>query len=249
MGRRPAHGLAANAAAATPRRDCRRHSGTHRAGRGRHAVLCARYLQRVRELCDEFNVLLIADEIATGFGRTGRMFGCEHADIKPDILCLGKALTGGYLSFAATLTNTKVAQAFAPPSDDSHSTNSQVLMHGPTFMGNPLACAVAHASLDLLERGDWQRQVPAIEAQLKTELEPCRESPLVRDVRVLGAIGVVELKEPIQDMRAMQPAIVEQGVWLRPFGRLLYTMPPFIINREQLRKITRAMVHLTRRKF
>jgi len=203
------------------------------------------YLSRVRQLCDEYAVLLIADEIATGLGRTGQLLACHHGTgIQPDILCLGKALTGGYLSFAATLTSTNVAQVFQQG-------EAGVLMHGPTFMGNPLACSVANASLDLLldNNGKWQRQVTAIEKQLRTELEPCRESPLVRDVRVLGAIGVVELHEPIRDMGKAQPAIVEQGVWLRPFGKLLYTMPPFIIEPHQLRQVTRAMVNLSRRRF
>lgn len=200
------------------------------------------YLKRVRDLCDEHQILLIADEIATGFGRTGKLFACNHADISPDILCLGKALSGGFLSFAATLTTTHVAQVFRKG-------EAGVLMHGPTFMGNPLACAVSLESLKLLQDYDWQNKVQTIQAQLREELAPCRESPLVKDVRVLGAIGVVEMKEPM-DMKKVQPAIVhDYGVWLRPFGRLLYTMPPFIIGKPELRKITQAMVALSRRRF
>lgn len=199
------------------------------------------YLTRIRQLCTEHDhTLLIADEIATGFGRTGRYWACQHADIVPDIQCVGKALTGGYLSLAATLTTREVATTFAQGP-------AGVLMHGPTFMGNPLACAVALRSMELLDTY-WETAVPAIEEQLRVELEPCRESPFVRDVRVLGAIGVVEMKEAV-DMRKIQPAIVKEGVWLRPFGKLLYTMPPYIIQRDQLRKITRAMVNISRRRW
>lgn len=199
------------------------------------------YLKRVRKLCDEYDVLLICDEIATGFGRTGTMFAVDHADIVPDILCIGKALSGGFMSFAATLTNERIAQVFAHGS-------AGVLMHGPTFMGNPLACAVSLASLQLLRSYPLQEMVKDIETQLVTELEPCRDSPLVQDVRVLGAIGVVEMKEPM-DMKTIQTDIVNKGVWLRPFGKLLYTMPPLIIQSHELRQITKAMLSIaTRRK-
>ena len=193
----------------------------------------ADYLARVRALCDEADVLLIADEIATGFGRTGRLFACEHAGISPDILCVGKALTGGTLTMAATLANARVCRALGEGEPG-------VFMHGPTFMGNALACAAANASLDLLERGDWPSQVAAIEAQLSRELEACRTLPAVRDVRVLGAIGVVELHEPV-DMAIVQPAFVEEGIWIRPFGELVYTMPPYVIGSEDLSLITRGI--------
>jgi adenosylmethionine-8-amino-7-oxononanoate aminotransferase len=190
----------------------------------------ADYLRRVRALCDEFGVLLIADEIATGFGRSGRLFACEHAGISPDILCVGKALTGGTMSLAATLVSREVSQSLAENAPG-------VFMHGPTFMGNALACAAANASLALLEEGQWRSQVDEIGDQLKTGLESCRPLSAVADVRVLGAIGVVELHEPV-DMAAVQPAFVERGIWIRPFGRLVYTMPPYIIDRADLRRVT-----------
>ncbi|MBE9067709.1 adenosylmethionine--8-amino-7-oxononanoate transaminase [Leptolyngbya cf. ectocarpi LEGE 11479] len=196
------------------------------------------YVRRARELCDQYGVLLILDEIATGFGRTGQLFACDHANIAPDILCVGKALSGGFMSLAATLTTPHISQVFAQG-------GSGVFMHGPTFMGNPLACAVALENISILESYDWRAQIQRIESQLKAELAPCRESSLVKDVRVLGAIGVVELHEPV-DMAVIQPQCVDHGVWLRPFGRLVYTMPPYIIEPADLSRITQAMVALTR---
>lgn len=191
------------------------------------------YLKALRALCDEFSVLLILDEIATGFGRSGKMFACEWAGVEPDIMCLGKALTGGYLSFAATLASDEIAGAISDG-------NPGLFMHGPTFMGNPLACAAANASLDLIEENDILPRIAEIEKILKNNLSPLKENAKVADVRVLGAIGVVEMKEPV-DMERAQECLILNGVWLRPFGRLLYTMPPYVSTDEQLNYITAAM--------
>jgi adenosylmethionine-8-amino-7-oxononanoate aminotransferase len=194
------------------------------------------YLKRIRELCDQYNILLIADEIATGFGRTGKLFACEHADISPDIMCLGKAITGGYMTLAATLCSDRVIAGI----DQSE---AGVLMHGPTFMGNPLACAVANASLDILLSSDWQQRIAELALIMQQELSVARSNEKVSDVRILGAIGVVEMNQPV-DMKKIQPAFVERGVWVRPFGKLIYIMPPFVISDEDLRTLCRTVVEV-----
>ena len=192
------------------------------------------YLAQVRKLCSELGVLLIADEIATGFGRTGRLFASEHADVAADILCLGKGLTGGYMTLAATLTTAEVARGVCE-------SPAGVFMHGPTFMANPLACACAEASIALLLDSPWQTRIAQVATQLEAGLAPCRELPVVRDVRVLGAIGVVELTQEV-DMRRLPQEFVNRGVWVRPFGRLVYVMPPYIITDDEIAQLTSAIL-------
>ncbi|MGS2810119.1 adenosylmethionine--8-amino-7-oxononanoate transaminase [Nocardia sp. MW-W600-9] len=191
-----------------------------------------RYLTELRRICDENDVLLVFDEIATGFGRTGALFAADHVGVAPDVMCVGKALTGGYLTLAATLCTARIAETISAAHGG--------LMHGPTFMGNPLACAVAIASIELLRSRDWRSEVARIESELRVGLEPLAGLPGVAEVRVLGAIGVVELDDPV-DMRAATDAAVDAGAWLRPFRTLVYTMPPFISSTEDIATITGAV--------
>ncbi len=191
------------------------------------------FLRDVKTLCDEHNILLIFDEIATGFGRTGKLFALEHAAVAPDILCIGKALTGGYMTLSAVLTSNDVAQTICTG-------DFGTIMHGPTFMGNPLACTAANSSISLLLNTPWQQRVARINKELREGLEPCRSHPMVNDVRVLGAIGVVEAKHPVNVAEA-QKHFVKSGVWIRPFGSFLYLIPPYITQTNEIRTLCHAI--------
>ncbi|MDE8603768.1 adenosylmethionine--8-amino-7-oxononanoate transaminase [Marinomonas sp. RSW2] len=193
------------------------------------------YLNQIRVLCDEFDILLIFDEIATGFGRTGKLFATDHTNICPDIMCVGKALTGGYMTLAATLTNNKVALGI--------SANDGVFMHGPTFMGNPLACAAANASLLLLSEYNIPEKITQLETWMREALAPCTHLKQVKGVRCLGGIGVVELNNAV-NLHEIQPKFVELGVWVRPFGKLIYLMPPYVISKEQIQTLGSAIYHV-----
>ena len=197
-------------------------------GAGGMRIYNPQYLTQAKALCKQHDVLFVLDEIATGFGRTGELFALEYVDVEPDILCLGKALTGGYMTLAATLTTDEISQGIG------------TLMHGPTFMANPLACSVANANIELLLNSPWQDNIADIETVLSNELSSLRSHDKVADVRILGAIGVVELTQEI-DVEKVQNQLIENGVWLRPYGKLLYTMPPFIINKQELLLITKAI--------
>lgn len=203
-------------------------------GAGGMRIYSSAYLTYLNALCREYDVLLIADEIATGFGRTGKLFACEHSDISPDILCLGKALTGGYMSFAATLCNRQVAEGIG-------SGEAKVLMHGPTFMANPLACSVAIASIELLLSTDWYSRIQQIQRVLGAAFDNVNPLPWVKETRSLGAIGIIELHQPV-NMKKITRQFVDLGVWLRPFGKLVYTMPPYTISDDELQMLTQQII-------
>ncbi|MEZ7501437.1 adenosylmethionine--8-amino-7-oxononanoate transaminase [Psychrobacter sp. Arc29] len=196
------------------------------------------YLQLLRQLCDEHDVLLIADEIATGFGRSGKLFACEHADISPDIMTIGKALTGGYMTFAATLCTRKIA-------DTIHNSNYPALMHGPTFMGNPLACAVACASIDLILSYDIETRTTKMQRTMEQQLSPAAQLVGVAEVRCLGAVAVIELHEAV-DMPIFQSLLIDHGIWVRPFGKLVYIMPPYVITDDELTTLCQALLKVVR---
>lgn len=202
-------------------------------GAGGMRIYNPQWLQRIRQWCDQYGILLIFDEIATGFGRTGKLFALEHAGVVPDILCLGKALSAGYMTLAATLATDAVAAGVCE-------SDAGVFMHGPTFMGNPLACAVAGRSIELLNTGNWSKQVSAIETQLNEALIPLNDLASVKSARVLGAIGVMEMQNAV-DVAETQAFFIERGIWIRPFGRLIYIMPPYVCTEAELTRITSAM--------